>query len=173
MVKIKFLDETCTRRTCGIYRFDPDGLSVKSFPGEPGEYDPAAKLSRERRKLLDRGVLTLMASAERRRRFGLVHVDGPEAKATLPEAPSPPRRQREDDNETRAKFAAEREGARADAKPAAPAEPVVSMATGLPIPVPAPPKGEEPASSSAKRTAPHAPPAAKASAPAKGKGAKG
>jgi hypothetical protein len=172
MIKIRFLDSTCTRRTWGIYRFGPDGLSVKSFPGEPEEYDPASEVSRERRKLLDRGVLTLMASAERRRRFELVHVDEAQeqskAAPVASSAPTPPRAQREDDKTAKSKYDAEHpeehESEREDAKPASPALPVVSMATGLPLPIPVQPKGkpQQPA-----------PPTAKPVAPPKGKPAKG
>jgi hypothetical protein len=192
MVKIKFLDQTCTRRTWGIYRFGPDGLSVKSFPGEPADYDPFARKTRTEQRRLDLGLLLLMRSAERRRRFELVHVDDAEAKPEATTPAVPPRKQAEgkEDPRARAKEQALDEKARSDAaarekaatarydaehpeereerepaKRSAPPDPIISEA-GIPLSVPKPPAAVSPARNG--QTVPPAP-SAKPATPPKGK----
>jgi hypothetical protein len=134
MVKIKFRDATCTRRNWGIYRFGPDGLSLSSFPGEPEDYDPAARRNREVQRRLDLGVLNLMRSAERRRMLELVHADGDEP--TPPsEPPAPPLKVSRDDTEDRQRYLAanpEEQEQKTEPEPRKRPEPIVSAA-GTPL----------------------------------------
>jgi hypothetical protein len=179
------------KRAVGCFRFGLDGGGLDVFPGEPEDYLPDVRQTTEMRRRRDLRLWLFLRSAETRRRVELVHVDDPKAKPK-PAIPAAPRgwpqaaedpKVREKAQAIDAKAAAdaathekaakarydaehqdEREAARADAKPAAPAEPVVSMATGLPLPAPVPPKG--------KPQQPPAP-AAKLAPTPKGKPAKG
>lgn len=88
-VKLKILDPTSTKRAAGYYRFDADGLSVETFPGEPDDYDPGKRQSSEARRRRDLRLWIWMRSAERRRRFAVVSADAPSDTAAPVESPAP------------------------------------------------------------------------------------